>query len=55
MASLEEDPGTGDSSYKSGGFGADALDAEMGERIDLTIACALLVGVASAVGMQELK
>ena len=47
-------------SYKSGGFGANAVDAEMGERIDLTIdsgcaVCALSVGVASAVGMQELN
>ena len=36
-------------SYKTGGFGADVVDAEMGERIDLTIdsgcaACALPVG-----------
>ena len=39
-------------SYKSGHLGANAVDAEMGEGIDLTIdsfcaACALLVGVAS--------
>ena len=37
-----------------------AVDAELGERVDLTIdtgcaACALLEGVASAVGMQELN
>ena len=37
-----------------------AVDAEMGERIDLTIdsgsvACELPVGVAPAVGMQELN
>ena len=47
-------------SYKSGGFGAHVVDAEMGERIDLAIdsggaACALPVGYASAVGMQELN
>ena len=47
-------------SCKSGGFGAYAVDTEMGERIDLTIdsgcaACALPVGVASAVGMRELN
>ena len=47
-------------SYKSGNLCANAVDAELGERIDLTIdsgcaACALLVGVASAVGMQELN
>ena len=47
-------------SYKSGNFCANAVDAELGERIDLTIdsgcaACALPVGVASAVGMQELN
>ena len=41
-------------------FCANAVDAELGERIDLTIdsgcaACALPVGVASAVVMQELN
>ena len=46
--------------YKNGGPGANAVDAEMGERTDLMIdsgcaACALPVGVASAVGMQELN
>ena len=46
--------------YKSGNLGANAVDAEMGERIDLTIdsgfaVCALPVGVASTVGMQELN
>ena len=40
-------------------LGANSVDSEMGERIDLTFdsgcaACALPVGVASAVGMQEL-
>ena len=44
--------------YKDGNLGANFVDSEMGERIDLTIdsgcpACALPVGVASAVGMQE--
>ena len=43
-----------------GNLCANAVDAELGERIDLTIdsdcaACALLVGVASTDGMQELK
>ena len=47
-------------SYKSGNLGANAVDAELGERIDLTIdsgcaACALPVGVASAVGLQQLN
>ena len=47
-------------SYKSGDLGANAVDAEMGERIKLTMdsgcaACFLPVGVASAVGMQELN
>ena len=46
--------------YKNGGPGANAADAEMAERIDPTIdsccaAGALPVGVASAVGMQELN
>ena len=46
-------------SYKSGNPSANAVDAEMGERIDLTIdpgcaACAFPVGVASAIRMQEL-
>ena len=46
--------------HNSGNSCANAVDAELGERIDLTIdsgcaACALLVGVASAVGMQELN
>ena len=46
-------------SYKSGNLGPTAVDAEMDERIDLTIdsrcaACALPVGVASAIGMQDL-
>ena len=41
-------------------LGANAVDAELGERIDLTIdsgcvACALPVGVASAIGMQQLS
>ena len=41
-------------------LGANAVDAELGERIDLTIdsgcvACALPVGVASAIGMQQLN
>ena len=41
-------------------MGAHSVDSEMGESIDLTIdsgcaACALLVGVASAVAMQELN
>ena len=43
-------------SYKAGNLGAISVDPGVGERIDLTIdfgcaACALLVGVASAVGM----
>ena len=46
-------------SCKAGNLGANSVDSEMGERIDLTIdsgcaACALPVGVASA-GMQELN
>ena len=46
-------------SYKGGTLGATAVDFEMGERNDLTIdsgcaACALPVGVASAIGMQDL-
>ena len=45
---------------RNGGPGATAVDAEMGERINLTTnsgcaACTLPVGVASAVGMQELN
>ena len=41
-------------------LGANAVDAELGERIDLTIdsgcvACALPVGVASSIGMQQLN
>ena len=45
-------------SCKNGELGDNAVDAEMGERIDLTIdsgcaACAFPVGVASAVGMEE--
>ena len=45
---------------KNGGPSANALDAEMGERIDFTIdsgcaACALPEGVASVVGMQDLN
>ena len=41
-------------SYKAGNLGANSVESEMGERIDLTIdsgcaACALPVGVASAV------
>ena len=45
-------------SYKSGNLGANAVDVEMGEGIDLTIdsfcaACTLPVGVASAIGMQK--
>ena len=47
-------------SYKAGNLGAISVDSEMGERIDLTIdsgcaACLLPVGVATAVGMQELN
>ena len=47
-------------SYKSGNLCANAVDAELGGRIGLSIgsrcaACALPVGVASAVGMQELN
>ena len=47
-------------SHKSGNLSANAVHAEFGERIDLTIdsgcaACALLVGVASSVGLQELN
>ena len=47
-------------SDKSGNLCANAVDAELAERIDLTIdsgcaACALPVGVASTVGMQELN
>ena len=47
-------------SYKSGNLCANAFDAELGERIDLTIcsgcaAIALPLGVASAVGMQGLN
>ena len=46
-------------SYRAGNLGANSVDSERAERIDLTIdsgcaACALPVGVASAVGMQEL-
>ena len=46
--------------HRNGGRGANAVDAVMGERVDLTIdsccaACALSVAVASAVGMQELN
>ena len=46
-------------SYKAGNLSANSVDPERCKRIDLTIdsgcvACALLVGVASAVGMQEL-
>ena len=43
---------------QSGNFCANAVDTELGERIDLTIdfGCAALpVGVASTVGMQELN
>ena len=45
-------------SYKSGNLCAYAVGSEPGERVDLTIdsgcaACALPVGVASTVGMQE--
>ena len=45
-------------SSKAGNLGANSVDSEMGERIDLTIdsgcaACALPVGVASAVWMQK--
>ena len=44
---------------ETGSPGANSVDTEMGERIDFTIdsgcaACALPVGVASVVGMQEL-
>ena len=51
---------TSGKSYKAGNLGANSVDSEMGERISLTIdsgcaACALPVGVASAVGMQELN
>ena len=47
-------------SYKSANLCANAVDVELGERIDLTIdsgcgACALPVCVASAIGMQELN
>ena len=47
-------------SYRSGNLCANAVDAELGERIDLTIdsGCAvraLLVDVASTFGMQELN
>ena len=47
-------------SCRAGKLGANSLDSEMGERLDLTIdsgcaACALRVGVASAIGMQELN
>ena len=46
-------------SYTSGNLCVNVVDAELGEIIDLTIdsgvACALSVGVASAVGMQELN
>ena len=46
-------------SFKAGNLCVDSVDFEKWERIDLTIdsgcaACALPVGVASAVGMQEL-
>ena len=46
-------------SYRAGKLGANSVDCERAERIGLTIdsgyaACALPVGVASAVGMQEL-
>ena len=46
--------------YKNGGHGDNAVDGEMGDRIDLTndsgcVACGLPVGVASAVVMQELN
>ena len=63
LASLgKKNPDAGDqwTSYKSGNLCANAVDAELGERIDLTIdsgcaACALSVGVASAVGTQQLN
>ena len=47
-------------SYKSSNLCANTVDAELGGRIDLTIdsgcaACALPVGVASAIGMQGLS
>ena len=47
-------------SYKSGNLCANAVDAELGERIELTTdsgcaACALPVSVASTIRMQELN